>query len=49
MTATASSIAAIIIDDTAAFFIFHAVSSIVYHADGKKEKCDLRRKAATFR
>src|SRR5512132_596517 len=33
------------IDGTAAFFIAHLVSSIIYHADGNKEKCDLRRKA----
>ena len=29
------------IDGTAAFFIAHLVSSVIYHADGGKEKCVL--------
>jgi hypothetical protein len=33
---------------TAAFFIAHLVSSVIYHADRDKEKCDLRRKAQGF-
>jgi hypothetical protein len=32
---------AIRIDVTAAFFIAHLVSSVIYHADRDKGKCDL--------
>jgi hypothetical protein len=42
MTATASNTTAKRIDGTAAFFIAHLVSSVMYHADGDKGKCDLR-------
>ena len=41
MTATASNTTAIRIDRTAAFFIAHIVSSVIYHADRDKGKCDL--------
>src|SRR5262249_45242003 len=41
MTATASNTTAIRIDGTAAFFIAHLVSSVMYHADRDKGKCDL--------
>jgi hypothetical protein len=42
MTATATSSTATRIDDPAALFIAHLVSSVIYHADRCKEKCDLR-------
>jgi hypothetical protein len=42
MTATASNTTATRIDGTAAFFIAHLVSSVIYHADRNKGKCDLR-------
>jgi hypothetical protein len=42
MTATASNTTATRIDGTAAFFIAHFVSSVIYHADRNKKKCDLR-------
>jgi hypothetical protein len=41
MTATASNTTATRIDGTAAFFIAHLVSSVMYHADTDKGKCDL--------
>jgi len=41
MTATAGSTTATRIDGTAAFFIAHLVSSVIYHADRDKGKCDL--------
>jgi hypothetical protein len=41
MIATASSITALRIDGTAAFVIAHLVSSVIYHADRDKGKCDL--------
>src|SRR6476619_6670819 len=41
MTATASNTTATRIDGTAAFFIAHLDSSVIYHADRDKEKCDL--------
>src|SRR4030095_658695 len=41
ITPTTSSIATTRIDGTAAFFIAHLVSSVIYHADGDKGKCDL--------
>jgi hypothetical protein len=41
MTATARSTTAIRIDGTAALFIAHLVSSVIYHADRDKGKCDL--------
>jgi hypothetical protein len=41
MTATASNTTATRIDGTAAFFIAHLVSSVIYHADRDKGKCDL--------
>ena len=37
------------IDGTAAFFIAHLVSSVIYHVDRDKGKCDLRRKATGSR
>ena len=40
-TATVSSNVATKIDGTAAFFIAHLVSSVMYHADRDKGKCDL--------
>jgi hypothetical protein len=49
MTATASSITTTRIDGGAAFFIVHLVSTVIYHADRAKEKCDLRRKATGIR
>src|SRR5262245_29163942 len=45
ITPTASSTTATRIDGTPAFFIAHLVSSVIYHADRDKGKCDLRRKA----
>jgi hypothetical protein len=48
MTATASNTTTTRIDGTAAFFIAHLVSSVIYHADRGKEKCNLRGKATTF-
>jgi len=42
MAATARNTTAIRIDGTAAFFIPHLVSSVIYHADRDKGKCDLR-------
>jgi hypothetical protein len=41
MTATASSTTTTRIDGTAAFVIAHLVSSVMYHADRDKGKCDL--------
>src|SRR5215475_13302044 len=41
VTPTASNIAATRIDGTAAFFTAHLVSSVIYHANRAKEKCDL--------
>src|SRR6266536_615860 len=41
ITATASSTATTRIDGTAAFSIAHLVSSVIYHADRDKGKCDL--------
>jgi hypothetical protein len=41
MTANPSSITATRIDGVAAFFIAHLVSSVIYHADRDKGKCDL--------
>jgi hypothetical protein len=41
MTATARSTTAIRIDGTAALFIADLVSSVMYHADRDKGKCDL--------
>src|SRR5262249_50747633 len=41
MTAKASITTAIRIDVTAALFIAHLVSSVMYHADRDKGKCDL--------
>jgi len=41
MTATASSTTTTRIDGTAAFFIAHPVSTVIYHADRDKGKCDL--------
>ena len=38
---TASNTTATRIDGTAAFFIAHLVSSVMYHADRDKGKCDL--------
>jgi hypothetical protein len=38
MTATASNTTTTRIDGTAAFFIARLVSSVIYHADGNKEK-----------
>ena len=49
MTATASNTTATRIDGTAAFFIVHLVSSVMYHADRDKRKCDLRWKATGIR
>jgi hypothetical protein len=45
MTATASNTTATRIDSTAALFIAHLVSSVIYHADANKEKviCGERR------
>src|SRR5262249_14822484 len=45
VTPTASNTTATRIDGTAALFIAHLVSSVIYHADSDKGKCDLRRKA----
>jgi hypothetical protein len=42
MTATASNTTEKRIDGTAALFITHLVSSVIYHADRDKGKCDLR-------
>src|SRR5262249_25230096 len=36
------------IDSTAAFFIVRLISSVVYHDERGKEKCNLRLKAARF-
>src|SRR5882724_7099316 len=44
VTPTASNTTATRIDGTAAFFIAHLVSSVMYHADRDKGKCDLRAK-----
>jgi hypothetical protein len=44
MTAAANNITTNDIDSSAAFFIAHLVSSVIYHADRAKEKCDLRAK-----
>jgi hypothetical protein len=41
MTAKASITTATRIDGTAAFFIAHLVSSVMYHAERDKGKCDL--------
>jgi hypothetical protein len=41
VTATASNTTATRIDGTAAFFIAHLVSSVIYHAGRDKGKCDL--------
>jgi hypothetical protein len=41
MTVTASSNTAARVDGTAAFFIAHLISSVMYHADRDKRKCDL--------
>src|SRR5262249_52459175 len=41
MTATASITTPTRIDGTAALFIAHLVSSVMYHADRDKGKCDL--------
>jgi hypothetical protein len=49
MIATASNTTATRIDGTAAFVITHLVSSVTYHANGNKEKCDLRRNATGIR
>jgi hypothetical protein len=38
ITPRASNTTATRIDDTAAFFIAHLVSSVIYHAEGNKEK-----------
>jgi hypothetical protein len=42
MTATASSITPTRIAGAAAFFIAHLASGVTYHADGSKEKRNLR-------
>ena len=44
ITPKVSSTTAKSIDGTEAFFIAHLVSSLIYHADVYKGKCDLRRK-----
>src|SRR5215813_11309756 len=49
MTATASNTTATRIDGTAALFIAHLVSSVIYHGDRDKGKCNLRRKATGIR
>jgi hypothetical protein len=41
MTATASNATTTRIDETAAFFTIHLVSSVMYHANRDKGKCDL--------
>src|SRR5262245_62839784 len=41
MTATANNTTTTRIDGTAALFIAHLVSSVIYHADGNKGMCDL--------
>src|SRR5206468_4899505 len=41
ITPRASNTTATRIDGTAAFFIAHLVSSVIYHADRDKGKCDL--------
>ena len=41
MTATATSTTATRIDGTAAFFIAHLISSVMYHVERDKGKCDL--------
>ena len=41
VTATASNTTETRIDGTAALFIAHLVSSVIYHADRDKGKCDL--------
>jgi hypothetical protein len=41
ITPTASNTTATRIDGTAAFFIPHLVSGVIYHADRDKGKCDL--------
>jgi hypothetical protein len=43
ITPRASNTTATKIDGTAAFFIAHLVSSVIYHADVNKEKCNSRR------
>jgi hypothetical protein len=43
MTATASNTTATRIDGTAVLFIAHLVSSVIYHADRNKGKCDFTR------
>ena len=45
MTATASNITTTRIDVTAAFFIAHLVSSVIYHAEEIKESVIYTRKA----
>src|SRR4029453_9332169 len=45
ITPKASNTTATRIDGTAAFFIAHLVSSVIYHADRDKGKCDLDRKS----
>src|SRR6266550_3748364 len=41
ITPIASNTTATRIDGTAAFFIAHLISSVIYHADRDKGKCDL--------
>jgi hypothetical protein len=48
MTATTSNIATTRIDGSAAFFIAHLISSVIYHADRDKEKCDLGVKGGRY-
>jgi hypothetical protein len=48
ITPTANSTTAIRIDDRPAFFIPPQFLDVIYHADGNKEKCDLRRKTTGF-
>jgi len=42
MTATASNTTTTSTDGTAALVIAHLVSSVIYHEDRVKEKCDLQ-------
>jgi hypothetical protein len=49
MTVRASNTTAGKIDGTAAFFIAHLVSSVIYHADVNKEKVIYGRKATGSR
>jgi hypothetical protein len=45
-TATATSTTAIRIEASAALFIPHLISSVIYHADRDKGKCDFTRRKA---